>query len=153
MHLLSYALRFLKHYFRPRVYLQLPARARYSFGTLLVRFIAHGIEEKMALLPNLFYIKGDGLDRRGSATGIVNSSNFRCQTIKRYGKISLSRFPKLCCFGSWTDGASNRSRAWTSPRPSSETRNDIDLPVLSEKWFQNMLNMHFRGVFCSPVIV
>lgn len=99
MHLLSYALRFLKHYFRPRVYLQLPARARYSFGTLLVRFIAHGIEEKMALLPNLFYIKGDGLDQRGSAAGIVNSSNFRCQTMKRYGKISLSRFPSCAVSG------------------------------------------------------
>jgi len=68
----SYALRFLKHHFHARVYLQLSARARRCFGigTPLVRFIAHGIEEKMALLPNLFYIKGDWFDPRGSATGI-----------------------------------------------------------------------------------
>jgi len=63
---------FFKHNFHARVYLQLSARARRCFGigTLLVRFIAHGIEEKMALLPNLFYIKGDWFDPRGSATGI-----------------------------------------------------------------------------------
>lgn len=71
-------------------------------------------------------------DPSGSANGIVNSSNFRCQTIKRYGNVSLSCFPKLWCFWSYS------SRAWTSPRPSSETRRDIDLPVRSEKYFQNL---------------
>lgn len=151
----SYALRFFERSFRPRVYFQLPARSRNRFGTPLVRFIAHGIEEKMALLPNLFYIKGDGFARRGSATGIVNGSNFRCQTIKRSGLSSLSCFPKLWCFRRWP-------RRCVQQLPCMNV-SALEFRDMKGHWstcpewemFPKYVSLYvrFRDMLCSPLIV
>lgn len=47
----------------------------------LVRFVAHGLEEKMALLPNLFYIKGREVNWRGKASSIIYSSSLQCPVV------------------------------------------------------------------------